>query len=55
MVNHGGLLSSITKNGLGRVVGKTFSMNIAEVTKTGGLDLAREKIASQQQRSATAD
>jgi quinol monooxygenase YgiN len=32
--------------GAARVLGKTFAMNIAEVSKTGGIDLAREQIAS---------
>ena len=34
--------------GAARVVGETFKMNIAEVLKTGGFELAREQIASQQ-------
>ncbi|MBW1752374.1 MAG: antibiotic biosynthesis monooxygenase [Deltaproteobacteria bacterium] len=33
---------------------ETFEMNIAEVTKTGGFELAREQIASQQ-KSLVAD
>ena len=33
--------------GAARVLGETFSMNIAEVSKTGGFELAREQIASQ--------
>jgi quinol monooxygenase YgiN len=32
--------------GAARVLGKKFSMNIAEVSKTGGIDLAREQFAS---------
>ena len=30
-----------------RVLGETFEMKIAEVSKTGGLELAREQIAAQ--------
>ena len=33
--------------GAARVLGETFSMNIAGVSKTGGFELAREQIASQ--------
>jgi quinol monooxygenase YgiN len=33
--------------GAARVLGETFEMNIAEVLKTGGFELAREQIASQ--------
>ena len=33
--------------GAARVLGETFSMNIAEVSKTGGFELAREHIASE--------
>ncbi len=40
--------------GAARVLGETFEMNIAEVSKTGGLELARELIASQQRKSAVA-
>ena len=32
--------------GAARVLGKTFEMNIAKVSKTGGFELAREQIAS---------
>ena len=32
--------------GAARVLGETFAMNIAEVSKTGGYELAREHIAS---------
>ncbi len=32
--------------GAARVLGETFEMNIAEVSKTGGFELARERIAS---------
>jgi quinol monooxygenase YgiN len=39
--------------GAARVLGETFSMKIAEVSKTGGLELARELIESQQRKSAT--
>jgi quinol monooxygenase YgiN len=38
--------------GAARVLGKTFSMNIAEVSKTGGLELAREQIALQRRTHA---
>ena len=31
--------------GAARVLGETFTMNIAEVSKTGGIELAREQIA----------
>ncbi len=40
--------------GAARVLGQTFAMNIAEVSKTGGFELAREQIASQQRKSAEA-
>jgi hypothetical protein len=33
--------------GAARVLGETFEMNIAEVFQTGGLQLARKQIASQ--------
>ncbi len=41
--------------GAAQVLGETFSMNIAEVSKTGGIELAREQIASQQGKNAEAD
>jgi quinol monooxygenase YgiN len=41
--------------GAARVLGETFSMNIAEVSKTGGFELAREQIASQRRKSTEAD
>ncbi len=41
--------------GAARVLGETFKMSIAEVSKTGGFELAREQIASQQRKSAVAD
>ena len=41
--------------GAARVLGETFVMNISEVSKTGGFELAREQIASQQRKSAVAD
>ena len=41
--------------GAARVLGETFEMNIAEVSKTGGFELAREQIALQQRRGAAAD
>ena len=40
--------------GAARVLGETFAMNIAEVSKTGGFELAREQIASQQRKRPTA-
>ena len=40
--------------GAARVLGEAFSMNIAEVLKTGGFELAREQIASQQRKNAEA-
>jgi quinol monooxygenase YgiN len=36
--------------GASRVLGETFTMNIAEVSKTGSFELAREKIVSQRRR-----
>ena len=41
--------------GAARVLGETFEMKIAEVSKTGGLGLAREQIASQKRKSAKAE
>ena len=41
--------------GAARVLAETFEMNIAEVSKTGGFELAREQIASQRRRSTAAD
>ena len=41
--------------GAATVLGKTFAMNIAEVSETGGFELAREQIASQQRKSPVAD
>ena len=38
--------------GAARVLGESFEMKIAEVSKTGGFELAREQIASQQRRNA---
>jgi quinol monooxygenase YgiN len=40
--------------GVTRILGETFAMKIAEVSKTGGFELARELIASQQRKSAVA-
>ena len=34
--------------GAARVLGKTFKKNIAEVSKTGGFELAREQVVSRQ-------
>ena len=36
--------------GAAKVLGQSFAMNIAEVSKTGGFELAREQIASQQRK-----
>ena len=41
--------------GAARVLGETFTINIAEVSKSGGLDLVSEQIATQRQRSTDAD
>ena len=41
--------------GAARVLGETFSMNIAEVSKTGGYELAREQITSQKRTNAETD
>lgn len=41
--------------GAARVLGETFAMNIAEVSKSGGFELARKQIATQIQESAAAD
>ena len=41
--------------GAARVLGETFTMHIAETSKTGGFELAKEQIASQKRRSAAAD
>ena len=41
--------------GAARVLGETFAMNIAEVSKTGGFELVRELIASRQRKGALAD
>ena len=38
--------------GAAKVLGETFAMKIAEVSKTGGFELARQQIVSQQQKSA---
>ena len=40
--------------GAARVLGETFAMNIAEVSKKGGFELAREQMASQQRKGAVA-
>jgi quinol monooxygenase YgiN len=40
--------------GAARVLGETFEMNIAKVSKTGGFELAREQIAAQQRESPVA-
>ena len=41
--------------GAAKVLGETFEMNIAEVSKTGGFELARELMVSKQQRKTEAD
>ena len=41
--------------GAARVLGEKFAMNICNVSKTGGFELALELIASQQRKSAKAD
>ncbi len=41
--------------GAARVLGESFAMNIAEVSKTGGFELAREQIVSRQRKGAVAD
>ena len=38
--------------GAARVLGETLEMKIAEVSKTGGFELAKKQITSQQGRSA---
>jgi quinol monooxygenase YgiN len=40
--------------GAARVLGENFAMNIAEVTESGALELARKQIPSQLGRSAAA-
>ena len=41
--------------GSARVLSENFEMNIAEVTKSGSLELAREQITSPQCKSVAAD
>jgi quinol monooxygenase YgiN len=41
--------------GAARVLGETFEMNLAEVSKSGSFELAREQIASQKRKSAETD
>ena len=41
--------------GAARVLGETLEMNIAEGLKTGGFELARKQMASQDKESAAAD
>ena len=48
MEKHFQTLDFVVSIGSARVLGETFTMNIAEVSKTGGLELAREQIGSQQ-------
>ena len=41
--------------GVARFLGETFEMKVAEILETGGLNLIRERIASQKRGSAAAD
>jgi quinol monooxygenase YgiN len=41
--------------GAARVLGESFSMNIAEVSKTGGIELAKEQMALEKGKSAEKD
>ena len=41
--------------GAARVLGQTFAMNIAEISKTGGFELAKKQIASNTLESPVAD
>ena len=41
--------------GAARVLGETFEMNMAEVSKTGGFELAKEQMSLQQRKSAETD
>ena len=41
--------------GVARVLGDTFTLNLAEVSKTGGFELAREQIASKHRKSDVTD
>lgn len=41
--------------GAARVLGDTFTMTIAEVLKTGGIELARKQISPKQSRSVSVD
>jgi quinol monooxygenase YgiN len=41
--------------GAARVLGETFAMNIAEVSKKGGLEMVRKQIASRLRKGAVAD
>ena len=41
--------------GAARVLGETFEMNLAEVSKSGSFELAREQIASQKRKSDVTD
>ena len=47
MEKHFQTLDFVVSIGAARLLGETFSMNIAEVLKTGDLELAREQIALQ--------
>ena len=47
MEKHFQTLDFVVSIGAARVLGQKFSMSIAEVTKTGGFELAREQIALQ--------
>ena len=41
--------------GAASVLGETFEMNLAEVSKTGSFELAREQTESKQRRNSAAD
>ncbi len=41
--------------GAARVLGNTFAMNIAEVSNSGGFDLAKKEVASQKIENPVAD
>ncbi len=41
--------------GAARVLGETFEMHISEVVETGGFELVRELIASQQRKNSAAE
>lgn len=41
--------------GAARVLGETFTMNICNVSKTGGFELAREQIGLQRRKNGVSD